>query len=65
MPVLSTPSATTLRATVPLSATGWRPIHGVTTPSSRAPAVSCAADSTSGSVPRLVSRRRAYTYDPA
>ena len=59
MPVLSTPSATTLGATGPVSVTGWRPIHGVTAPTIRAPAVSCAADSTSGSVPRLVSSRRA------
>src|SRR5215204_4788739 len=59
MPVLSTPRATTLRTTVLLSVIGWLPIHGSAAPSMRAPAVSCAADSTSGSVPRLVSSRRA------
>jgi type IV secretory pathway TraG/TraD family ATPase VirD4 len=63
MPVLSTPSATTLRATVLLSMIGWLPIHGIAAPSIRAPAVSCAADRTSGCVPRLVSSRRAYTLD--
>jgi integrase len=34
--------------------TGWRPIRGVTAPTITAPAVSCAADRTSGSMPLLV-----------
>jgi hypothetical protein len=36
MLVLSTPSATTLRATVLLSLIGWLPIHGSAAPSNSA-----------------------------